>query len=160
MKLSAREKALLLLVVVLVAASVLYHNHPNMDGLQEQLRTKAPTLFKIFLGGEAIYFGGMVMMAAGLGASLGANPLTWGSKLKALLSASSPGLARGGLFWVGFACNVVGSLTFGLIGLYVAAEILPNGSKTLVPASAVDIAFSLLVRYVFYRRFRHKLTGA
>ncbi len=159
-KLSPREKLLLLLMLGLLVASVLYHNHPHMDGLQEQLRSKAPALFKLFVVGEGVYFSGMLLMAAGLGASLGPNPLLWAGKLKELLSAASPGLARGGLFWLGFACNVIGSLTFGLIGIYVAAEILPNGSKTLIPASIVDIGFSLLVRYLFYRRFRHRLVAS
>jgi hypothetical protein len=48
---------------------------------------------------------------------------------------------------------VLGSLTFGAIGLYVAAEIIPDGSKTLIPASIIDMTFSLFVRFAFYRRF-------
>jgi hypothetical protein len=151
--LSTKQKVALLIIVALVVGSILYHVHPNMDGLQEQLESKAPTLFKLFLMGEAIYFAGMIMMAVGLGKSLGPNLLTWGGKLKEMMSAENQILASAKFFWVGFACNVIGSLTFGLIGLYVAAEILPSGSKTLIPASMMDMSFSLFVRLAFYRRF-------
>lgn len=143
-------------LVALLLASIVYHNHPQMNGLQEELKSKAPTMFKLFLAGEAVYFAGMVLMAAGLGASLGAKPWLWKSKLQSMLSAESPGLAKAKLFWAGFACNVIGSLTFGLIGLYVASQVLPGGAKTLVPASLVDICFSLFVRAVFFRRFTRK----
>lgn len=153
-------KIVLIALAGLVVASVLYHNHPDMNALQEQLRTRAPAMFKLFLAGEAVYFAGMILMATGLGTSLGPNPLTWKSKVQQMLSAEGPGLTRAKLFWVGFACNVLGSLTFGVIGLYVAAEILPGGAATLVPAAFVDMAFALLVRYAIYRRFAGKKNGS
>lgn len=152
-KLSTAQKIALLCIVALLVGSILYHNHPNMDDLQQQLETKAPTLFKLFLAGEAIYFAGMILMAVGLGKSLGSNLLTWPGKLKEMMSAENTGLASAKIFWLGFACNVLGSLTFGAIGLYVAAKIIPGGSETLIPASIVDMTFSLFVRFAFYRRF-------
>jgi hypothetical protein len=152
--LSSRQKVALLILVCLVVGSVLYHNHPNMDDLQEQLRTRAPVMFKIFILGEGVYFSGMVMMALGLGTSLGSNLATWPGKLKdMMMSENHGGLANAKVFWLGFACNVLGSLTFASMGLYVAARILPGGALTLVPASLVDIAFSLAMRYAFYKRF-------
>ena len=150
---SKREKLLILILVALLVGSVIYHNRPSMDGLQEQLETKAPTLFKLFTVGEAVYFGGMILMALGLGKSLGGNLLSWPGKLKEMMKSEGQPLANAGLFWFGFTCNVLGSLTFGGIGLYVAAEILPGGMKTLVPASLIDMTFSLAVRFAFYRRF-------
>lgn len=153
--LSRRQKLALLVLVSLIVVSVLYHNHPSLDGLQEQLETRAPMLFKLFLTGEAVYFFGMILMALGLGTSLGPNLATWPGKLKAIMTSADPeGLAHAGVFWAGFACNVLGSLTFSVIGLYVAARILPGGALTLVPACLVDIAFSLAVRFAFYKRFR------
>lgn len=152
--LTSREKILIAGLLALVVGSVLYHNHPHMDGLQEQLETKAPVLFKLFVIGEGVYFGGMVMMALGLGKSLGPNLATWPGKLKEMMESRGQALANAKIFWFGFVCNVIGSLTFGAIGLYVAAEILPGGSKTLIPASMVDMGFSLFARLAFYRRFR------
>lgn len=151
--LSKREKLLLLFLLVLLVGSVLYHNHPRMDGLQAQLETKAPALFKLFSLGEAVYFAGMILMALGLGKSLGGNLLTWPGKLRDIMTSTGQPLANARLFWFGFACNVVGSMTFASIGLYVAAEILPSGSRTLIPACLIDMAFTLAVRYAFYRRF-------
>lgn len=151
--LSKLQKLLLLFLVAVVLGSVMYHNHPSMDGLQAQLETKAPALFKLFTLGEAVYFGGMILMALGLGKSLGSNLLVWPGKLKEIMTSDAQPLSNARLFWFGFICNVVGSLTFAGIGLYVAAEILPGGSKTLIPASLVDMAFTLAVRFAFYRRF-------
>ncbi len=124
-----------------------------MNGLQGELQTKAPALFRLFLVGEGIYFAGMLLMATGLGASLGPNPLAWPSKFRVLMSAESPGLAKAKLFWLGFLMNAFGSLTFASIGLYVAITLLPHGAPTLIPASLMDLAFSLFVRYGFYRKF-------
>lgn len=141
------------ILLALLVGSLVYHNHPSMDGLEQQLKSKAPTLFKLFTIGEAVYFGGMILMALGLGKSLGGNLLSWPGKLKEIMQSQGQPLANAGLFWFGFVCNVLGSLTFGGIGLYVAAAILPGGMKTLVPASLTDMTFSLAVRFAFYRRF-------
>ena len=140
-------------LLALLVGSLAYHNHPSMSGLEQQLKSKAPTLFKLFTIGEVVYFGGMILMALGLGKSLGGNLLSWPGKLKEMMQSQGQPLANARLFWFGFACNVLGSLTFGGIGLYVAAEILPGGMKTLVPASLTDMTFSLAVRFAFYRRF-------
>jgi hypothetical protein len=153
--LSTRHKVVLALIGCLLVGSVLYHNHPHMDGLQEELRTRAPLLFKVFLLGEAIYFLGMLLMALGLGKSLGRNLASWPGKLKEMMSsAHSTGLANAHAFWIGFGCNVVGSVTFASLGLYVAVKLLPGGALTLVPACLVDLAFSLAVRLAFFKRFR------
>ncbi len=123
-----------------------------MDGLQEELRNKAPNLFRVFVVGEGIYFTGMFLMATGLGASLGPNPLLWGKKVKEMMSAATPTPSRGRLFWVGFLMNALGSLTFGSLGIYAAATLLPHGARTLIPAALADLAFSLVVRLGFYRK--------
>ena len=150
---SKLTKAGLVVLLLLVVASLALHHHPSMDGLQEELKTKAPALFRIFVLGEAVYFLGMFGMAAGLGASLGANPLRWAARFRELMGAATPTLAKARLFWVGFVLNALGSLTFASLGLYTAATILPHGSRTLVPAALVDLGFSLAVRFGFYRKF-------
>lgn len=144
------------MILGIVILSLVSHHHPSMDGLQEELRQKAPALFRIFVLGEGVYFAGMLVMAAGLGASLGRNPLRWGQQMKTLLSATSPSLSKARLFWAGFAMNVVGSLTFAALGIYAALTILPHGASTLVPAALIDLTFSLSVRFALYQR----LSGA
>ncbi len=158
--LSSRQKLVLILLAALIVGSVLCHNHPRMDGLQAELESKAPALFKLFIVGEAIYFAGMVLMAVGLGTSLGPNITTWPAKLKEMMSSEGQTLANARAFWLGFLCNVLGSMTFGGIGIYVAAEILPSGAATLIPAAMVDMGFSLFVRYAFYRRFSRPRAAA
>ena len=158
--LSQREKIGLLVVACLIGGSVLMHNHPNMDVVQGQLKLKAPGMFRFFMTGEAVYFVGMLLMAMGLGGSLGPNPLKWGARLHELMNVASPGLVNARLFWLGFACNVYGSITFGGICLYVALEIIPGGARTLVPAALVDLAFSLFVRYAIYRRLSKTATSS
>lgn len=147
------------MILGIVILSILSHHHPSMDGLQEELRQKAPALFRIFVLGEGVYFAGMLVMAAGLGASLGRNPLRWGQQMKMLLSATSPSLSKARLFWVGFAMNVIGSLTFAGLGIYAALTILPHGASTLVPAALVDLTFSLSVRFGLYRRLSGSHSG-
>jgi hypothetical protein len=151
--LSRAQKAGLLTIAALLIASLLMHNHPSMDGLHDQLKAKAPTLFKLFVLGEGVYFLGMILMTLGLGASLGPNPLTWTGKLRELMAAPAPNLARARLFWLGFLANAAGSTTFAVLGIYVALRILPGGTWTLGLAASIDLGFSLLVRLAFYRRF-------
>lgn len=127
-----------------------------MEGLQQQLASQAPQLFRLFLTGEAVYFAGMVVMALGLGAKLGRNPLLWGATLQSLASRETDGSSQSGVFWLGFLANVVGSLTLGFVGLYAALFVLPGGSPWLVPASLVDMGFALVTRWVFFRRFRRR----
>lgn len=142
-----------LLVLVLVLASVIVHAHPSMGSLHDELEAKAPVLFKIFIAGEGVYFGGMFLMALGMGTSLGLNPLVWAEKFRSLKAAGSSKLTYAKLFWVGLFFNAVGATTFSAIGIYVALVILPHGSWTLVPAAMIDIGFSLFARVVIYKRF-------
>lgn len=146
-----------LLVLGLIVASVIAHVHPSMGNLHDELKTKAPAVFKMFIAGESIYFSGMILMALGMGTSLGLNPLGWAEKFRSLKATDGSKMVYAKLFWFGLALNAVGAVTFSAIGIYVAFAILPHGSWTLVPAAIIDIGFSFFARAAIYKRFSSKI---
>jgi hypothetical protein len=111
------------------------------DSIWERLISVLPWLGIGVIVSEALFIGGIVIMATPLGIRV-RNPFKLHKDLKAILLASTNTTT----FWVGFWINAVGACATTFLLAVGIVAVLPVTSWGLLCLAAVDLAATIAIR--------------
>jgi hypothetical protein len=113
-----------------------------LDSTIERVKQIAPWVGLGLIITEALFIGGLALMAWSVGIRLGPNPLQWRARMDAILARlnSSP------LFWAGLALNTIGAIGTGVVVVVAITAGLPTSAWGLLVLPLGDLTLTAAVR--------------